>query len=133
MAVKIEVCPESGHPITKRSILIMEPYMKGMPLLKMLALPLKTRLAEDGSIVFEDHLRLIKSGFATGNHHLLPTSEISNNTPPVTVFAILCSFFPLSMHYIGGLSVKEGIKLGASKYHFQSKLENKLTNIKFHY
>ena len=123
MAVKIEVCPESGHPLTKKHVSIMEPYLKGMPLLKILALPLKTRLAEDGSVVFEDHLRLIKSGFSTGNHHLLPTLKILKNTPTVTVFAILCAFFPLSMHYIGGLSVAEGIKLGASKYHFQSKHE----------
>ena len=42
--------------------------------------------------------------------------------PHVTAFALLCAFFPLSMHYMGGLSVAEGIKLGASKYDFQSKL-----------
>ena len=66
MAIKIVVCPESGHPITKRKLSIMEPYLEGMRLVKLLGLPLKTRLAEDGSIKFEDHLRLVKGGFATG-------------------------------------------------------------------
>ena len=122
MAVKNEVCPESGHPITERSISIMKPYLKGMPLLKILALPLKTRLAEDGSLVFEDHLRLIKGGIATGNNSTLSTQHIQT-TPILTAFALLCAFFPLSMHYIGGLSLTEALKLGASKYHFQSKHE----------
>ena len=45
----------------------MEPYLKGLRLLKLLGLPLKTRYAEDGSIEFEDHLRLVKGGSATGN------------------------------------------------------------------
>ena len=67
MAIKIDVCPESGHPLTKSQISIMEPYLKGLRLLKLLGLPLKTRYAEDGSIEFEDHLRLVKGGSATGN------------------------------------------------------------------
>ena len=70
MAVKIDVhiSPESGHPLTKRPLSIMEPYLEGMRLIKLLGLPLKTRFGEDGSIEFEDHLRLVKGGFATGNN-----------------------------------------------------------------
>ena len=45
----------------------MEPYLKGMHLLKLVGLPLKATLAEDGSIVFEEHGRLLKGGLAAGN------------------------------------------------------------------
>ena len=53
----------------------MEPYLEGMRLVKLLGLPLKTRLAEDGSIKFEDHLRLVKGGFATGEVIISATKQ----------------------------------------------------------
>ena len=52
----------------------------------------------------------------------MDTIKSKSQIPHVTAFALFCAFFPLSMHYMGGLSVTEGIKLGASKYDFQSKL-----------
>ena len=53
----------------------MEPYLEGMRLVKLLGLPLKTRLTEDGSIKFEDHLRLVKGGFATGEVIISATKQ----------------------------------------------------------
>ena len=54
-------------PLPQRSLTIMEPYLKGMRLMKLLGLPLKTTLAEDGSIVFEEHGRLLMGGLTAGN------------------------------------------------------------------
>ena len=54
-------------PQQKRSHTIMEPYLRGMRLMKLVGLPLKATLAEDGSVVFEEHGRLVKGGFAAGN------------------------------------------------------------------
>ena len=56
-----------SRPLPQRSLTIMEPYLKGMRLLKLVGLPLKATLAEDGSIVFEEHGRLLKGGLAAGN------------------------------------------------------------------
>ena len=54
-------------PLPPKSLTIMEPFLKGMRLMKLVGLPLKTAWAEDGSIVFEEHRRLLMGGLAAGN------------------------------------------------------------------
>ena len=66
MAIKIDMCPESDSPPTERPSSIMEPYRKGLRLVKFLGLPLKMQIT-DGSVCFEDYLRLVKCGSVTGN------------------------------------------------------------------
>lgn len=66
MAIKIEMCPESDSPPTERPSSVMEPYRKGLRLVKFLGLPVKIQITDKG-VCFEDYLRLVKGGFATGN------------------------------------------------------------------
>ena len=73
LAMKVHDVP--SDPLPQRSLTIMEPYLKGMRLMKLLGLPMKATLAEDGSIVFEEHRRLLIGGIAAGNISLVNLTD----------------------------------------------------------
>ena len=75
MAIKIDMCPESDSPKTERPSSVMEPYRKGLRLVKFLGLPMKIKLSADGNITFEDHLWLVKCSCASGNTNWLNRLE----------------------------------------------------------
>ena len=67
MGVKIEMTSESNSQPSEKLSTIMEPYRKGLRFIKLLGLPMKMKLSKDGNLIFEDHLRLLKCGCASGN------------------------------------------------------------------
>ena len=82
MAIKIDMCPEPAFPKTERPSSVMEPYRKGLRLVKFLGLPMKIKLSADGNITFEDHLRLVKCSCASGNTNYLVLAIDCKPSPP---------------------------------------------------
>ena len=125
------MCSDTESKPSEKPSTIMEPYSKGLRFIKLLGLPMKMKLSKDGNLIFEDHLRLLKCGCASGIK--------SNFEPPLKrrygIESIIKANLPLVIQAIGyllgsistvvllinGINMRDLIKLGASKYGFESK------------
>ena len=121
MAVTVDVQKFQSSTVLMRNTSPMKPYCKGLRLIKACGLPLRITMMDDGSVKFEDHLRLFKCGIAMGKQGrpILPPigfcSLHSHFRPSSFFWIIRCPHVYCKWNIINGWNDEDGCQVWFSK------------------